>query len=64
MNAMYLPGSDAVVPQDITSVNTFRFLFGSVFGQDIDLLPNRSYTWPDNDHIYDFRDVTDEIPPG
>ena len=61
---MYLPGSDAVVPQDITSVNTFRFLFGSVFGQDIDLLPNRSYTWPDNDHIYDFRDVTDEIPPG
>ncbi len=64
MNAMYLPGSDAVVPQDITSVNTFRFLFGSVFGQDVDLLPNRSYTWPDNDHIYDFRDVTDEIPPG
>ena len=64
LNAMYLPGSDAVVPQDITSVNTFRFLFGSVFGQDVELLPNRSYTWPDNDHIYDFRDVTDEIPPG
>ena len=64
LNAMFLPGSDAVVPQDITSVNTFRFLFGSVFGQDVDLLPNRSYTWPDNDHIYDFRDVTDEIPPG
>lgn len=64
LNAMYLPGSDAVVPQDITSVNTFRFLFGSVFGQDVELLPNRSYTWPDNDHIYDFRDITDEIPPG
>ena len=35
-----------------------------LFGQDLDLLPDRSFTWPDNDHIYDFRDVTDEIPPG
>jgi hypothetical protein len=63
LNAMFLPGVDAVVPRGITSVNTFRFLFGAVFGEDIDLLPNRSFTWPDNDHIYDFRDITDEIPP-
>jgi len=28
-------------------------------------LPNRSWDWPDNDHLYDFRDVTDELPlPG
>ena len=63
LNAMFLPGVDAVVPPGITSVNTFRFLFGAVFGEDIDLLPDRSFTWPDNDHIYDFRDITDQIPP-
>ena len=28
-------------------------------------MPDRSYDWPDNDHIYDFIDVTDELPlPG
>ena len=62
-NAMFLPGADAVVPPGMTSVNTFRFLFGAVFGEDIDLLPDRSFTWPDNDHIYDFRDITNQIPP-
>jgi hypothetical protein len=24
-------------------------------------LPDRAYTWPDNDHLYDFRDITDLI---
>ncbi len=63
LNAMFLPGVDAVVPDDMSSVNTFRFLFGAAYGQDIELLPDRSFTWPDNDHIYDFRDITDQIPP-
>lgn len=63
LNAMYLPGVDAQVPDDLSSVNTFRFLFREAFGQDLDLLPDRSFTWPDNDHIYDFRDVTDQLRP-
>ena len=63
LNAMFLPGVDAEVPDDLSSVNTFRFLFREAFGQDLDLLPDRSYTWPDNDHIYDFRDVTDQLRP-
>jgi hypothetical protein len=63
LNAMFLPGVDAVVPADISSVNTFRFLFGTVFGLDVELLPDRSFTWPDNDHIYDFRDITDQLSP-
>jgi hypothetical protein len=63
LNAMFLPGVDAVVPPDITSVNTFPFLFGTVFGLDVAMLPDRLYTWPDNDHIYDFRDITDQIRP-
>ncbi len=63
LNAMFLPSVDAVVPEDLSSVNTFRFLFAKAFGQDLELLPDRSFTWPDNDHIYDFRDITDQIPP-
>jgi hypothetical protein len=59
LNAMYLPGIDARLPERFTSVNTFRFLFREYFGADLDPLPDRSFTWPDNDHIYDFREVTD-----
>ena len=59
--AMYLPGVDVRLPDSFTSVNTFRTVFREYFGADLPDLPNRSFTWPDNDHIYDFRDVTDLI---
>ncbi len=62
LNAMYLPGADpAMVHPSITSVNTFRLVLSHYFGADLPLLPDRSFTWPDNDHTYDFRDVTDVI---
>ena len=61
--AMYLPGVDVDVSDTFTSVNTFRLVFREYFGADLELLPDRSFTWPDNDHIYDFRDVTDLIVP-
>ena len=63
LNAMYLPDVDAVVPDDLSSVNTFRFVFRTEFGLDLDLLPDRSFTWPDNDHLYDFRDITAQLSP-
>jgi hypothetical protein len=63
LNAMFVPGVDAVVAEDMSSVNTFRFLFREAFGRDLDLLPDRSFTWPDNDHLYDFQDVTDKLRP-
>ena len=59
--ALYLPGVDVEVPDNFTSVNTFRLVFREFFGADLPPLPDRSYTWPDNDHIYDFRDVTELI---
>ncbi len=59
LNAMYLPGSDVAVPDRFTSVNTFRLVFDAYFGADLPLLPDRSFTWPDNDHLYDFQDVTE-----
>ncbi len=57
--AMYLPGVDVQLPDTFSSVNTFRTVFRAYFGADLPPLPDRSYTWPDNDHIYDFEDITD-----
>ena len=57
--AMYLPGADVQLPDTFTSVNTFRTVFREYFGADLPPLPDRSFTWPDNDHIYDFQDITD-----
>jgi hypothetical protein len=59
--AMYLPGVDEQLPDTFTSVNTFRVVFREYFGADLEPLPDRSFTWPDNDHLYDFKDVTDQI---
>jgi hypothetical protein len=59
LNAMYLPGIDERLPDTFTTVNTFRTIFREYFGADLPNLPDHSYTWPDNDHIYDFRDMTD-----
>ncbi len=39
---MLLPDiDDAEVPRELTSVNTFRFLFNKYFDADLPLLPNR-----------------------
>jgi hypothetical protein len=59
--AMYLPGSDEVLPDTFTPVNTFRIVLRDYFDADLEPLPDRSFTWPDNKHLYDFKDVTDEI---
>ena len=63
--AMYLPGVDVDVPDTFTSVNTFRLVFSGYFGADLPPLPDHSFTWPDDNHVYDFRDVTNLIggPP-
>jgi hypothetical protein len=65
LRAYYLPELEIDLPSDDSGVNIFRRLFREYFGADLPDLPDRSYDWPDNDHLYDFRDVTDELPlPG
>jgi hypothetical protein len=65
LRAYYLPGLDYTVPSDDTAVNIFRMILREYFGVDMPDLPNRSYDYPDNDHTYDFIDVTDQLPlPG
>jgi hypothetical protein len=62
LSAMYLPGLPPdTVYGSMTSVNTFRMLFREYFGADLPPLPDRSFTWPDNEHLYDFRDITDQL---
>ena len=42
LHAMLLPGVDeGDIPEEMTSVNTFRFLFSEYFSADLPLLPNR-----------------------
>lgn len=64
--AYYLPDQpQGLFPDDHSHVNTFRRILSAYFGADLPALPDRSYDWPDNDHIYDFADITDRLPlPG
>jgi hypothetical protein len=66
LGAYHLPGLPAdVLPPDHSSVNTFRVIFSEYFGADLPRLPDRSFNHPDNEHLYDYRDVTDMLPlPG
>jgi hypothetical protein len=66
LGAYHFPGlGPDVLPPDHSSVNTFRTIFREYFGADLPRLPDRSFDWPDNDHLYDFRDITDQLPlPG
>ena len=59
LNALYLPGIDERLPATFSTVNTFRTIFRDYFGADLPNLPVHSYSWPDNDHIYDFRDMNE-----
>jgi hypothetical protein len=58
LNAYYLPGVAASsIPEDISPVNTFRFVFNVYLGTDFELLPNRRYVSSDA-AFYRFEDVT------
>jgi hypothetical protein len=66
LGAFYLPGLPKdVVPPNHSSVNDFRLIFREYFGADLPDLPQRSYSWPDDEHPYAFYEVTDILPlPG
>jgi hypothetical protein len=62
LNAYYLPGGDGTqLYESITPVNTFRLIFNSYFGTDLELLADESY-FSTYDCPYDLTNVTREIP--
>ena len=62
LNAVYAPG---IPPSEfspgMTPVNVFRKVLRSVFNVPIEDLPDRMKIYLDNDHIYEFQDVTDSL---
>jgi len=59
LNAYYLPSqAQAKLYPSITPVNTFRVVLGSLFGQDLALLPDESYVAPWK-YPYAFTRVTE-----
>ena len=63
LNAYYFPGAgaDRALYPTITPVNSFRVLFDSYFDAKLPLLPDRTFVFADDDHPYDFVDVTDRL---
>ncbi len=61
LNAYHLPGPAAQrLYPEISPVNTFRIILNEYFGEDLPLLPDRSFFSLD-ERPYDFRDVTDRL---
>ena len=57
ISAYYLPGKHKkILPQNISAVNTFRFIFDNYFGTKLGLLENRSYEY-NPDQPYEFKEI-------
>ncbi len=63
LNAYYLPGRAAAIPETITPVNTFRLVFDLYFGDNFDLLPDQSYYSPVPAR-YDFEPIPNRCKAG
>lgn len=62
LNALYLPGFDhRKLYAQMTPVNTFRLIFSEYYGLDYKRLPDRSLSFVDANHLYDFFDVTKAV---
>jgi hypothetical protein len=62
LNALYLPGQDpAPLHQSMTPVNTFRIIFNRYFGTNLPLLPDRNYVFVDDEHLFTFKEVTQQV---
>ncbi|HPZ09444.1 MAG TPA: hypothetical protein PL110_15170, partial [Candidatus Eremiobacteraeota bacterium] len=63
LNAYYLPPNNGLRPElykDISSINTFRFIFNYYFQADLPLVKQRNY-FSKKSSPFDFKDVTDII---
>ncbi|MDP8959428.1 MAG: LTA synthase family protein [Actinomycetota bacterium] len=61
LNAYYLPGPDKGLWPTISPVNSFRVVFNRYFGTDLAVLPDRTFVFIDEQHLYDFVDVTERL---
>jgi len=62
LNAYYLPNVEkSLLYPSITPVNTFRLIFNLYFNTDFELLPDKSFVFEDEQHIYNMIDVTETL---
>lgn len=59
LSALYLPDASAAdFESAATPVNTFRVVFNRYFGANLEILPNRTYVYRGEYHLWDLHDVT------
>jgi hypothetical protein len=62
LNAYHLPGVEAeALSPTISPVNSFRVVLNEYFGQEMELVPDRSFIFRDEAHLYRFREVTGRL---
>jgi hypothetical protein len=61
LSAYHLPGVRGAVYPYMSPVNSFRLILSRYFGERLALLPDRSYVFRDEEHLYQFWDVTDRV---
>ncbi len=62
LHAIYLPANDRPqLPATSTPVNTFRLIFRRWFGADLPALADQNHIYLDDQHVYDFRRVTERL---
>jgi hypothetical protein len=62
LNAYLLPGRDAALYPTLTPVNTFRVIFNTYFGQDLELLEDISF-YSEYDDPFDWKVVPNPCKP-
>jgi hypothetical protein len=61
LNAYHFPSvSSEEIPEDISPVNTFRFIFNHYFDAELEILPNHHYFSPASS-MYEFIDISEQI---
>ena len=62
LSAILLPGSDVELPEDLTGVNTWRYVLNATIGTDHEPIPDPPIkVFPGEDHLYDLQDVSDRV---
>ncbi len=62
ISAILLPGSDVELPEDLTGVDTWRYVLDATIGTDFGPIADPPIeVFPGEDHLYDLHDVSDRV---
>ena len=62
LSAILLPGADVELPEDLTGVNTWRYVLNATIGTDHEPIADPPVkAFPGEDQLYDLQDVSDRV---